>query len=170
MKKAIVRCYCIGMVLVLGACGAGKKEIMQSVKDNDLLQEKTINDHTFRLQYMPPQPADIDDTVLAYFRLNVKNITGVPMKETEGLNYSYGLDTLFMLVHAGDTIPPVDVNRIANGTMNGVEYMLVFNRQSLYATDSCKLFFKDWLFTNQLIAFPLKKSAIAHIDSLSLKI
>jgi hypothetical protein len=152
------------------ACGASKKEVMQSVKDKNLLQEKTINDYVFRLQYMPPETAASADTALVYFRLNVTNSSGAPMKGTSDLGFSYGLDTLFSIVNAGDTISPVDISRIANGTVTGAEYMLVFDKQKIYSQQECKLLFRDWLFTQQFIAFPLSGSAIAHIDSLSLKI
>ncbi len=165
MKRVI----CGLMALVLCACGAGKKEVMQSVKDNELLQEKTVNDYVFKLQYMPHQKIS-EDTALSYFRLNISNTAGVPLKGTDNKAFSYGLDTLFAVVNGTDTITPLDINRIANGTINGVEYMLVFDKQTLYAQPQCKLLFKDWLFTQQLISFPLTGKAIAHIDSLSLNI
>ena len=157
------------MLLVLYACGAGKKEVIQSVKDNDLLQEKIVNDYVFRLQYMPPVKIT-EDTALSYFRLNVFNTAGKPLKGSDDKVFSYGLDTLFVVVNGADTISPVDISRIANGTINGAEYMLVFDKQALYAQPQCRLLFKDWLFTQQLISFPMLGKAIAHIDSLSLKI
>lgn len=165
-KHFIAGCF----VLLVCACGASKKEIMQSVKDNNLLQEKTVNDYVFKLQYMPSEQGTGEDTALVYFRLNISNSAGTPMKSTNAADYSYGLDTLFSLVNAADTISPVDITRIANGTINGVEYMLVFDRAKVYTQPDCKLLFKDWLFTHQFISFPIKGSAIAHIDSLSLKI
>jgi hypothetical protein len=143
---------------------------MQSVKENDLLQEKTVNDYVFRLQYMPPVKGTGEDASLLYFRLNVLNNAGTTMKNTNDQIYSYGLDTLFALVHVQDTIRPVDITRIANGAISGVEYMLVFDRPESYSQQNYQLLFRDWLFTHQFIAFPLKGSAIAHIDSLSLKI
>jgi hypothetical protein len=157
------------MLLVFYACGASKKEVMQSVKDNDLLQEKTVNDYVFRLQYMPPEKIT-EDTALSYFRLNISNTAGLPVKGSGDKAFSYGVDTLFAIVNGTDTIIPVDINRIANGTINGAEYMLVFDKQTLYSQPQCRLLFKDWLFTQQLISFPLSGKAIAHIDSLSLKI
>jgi hypothetical protein len=167
----MIKHFITGCIIVLVyACGASKKDVMQSMKDNDLFQEKTVNDYVFRLQYIPPVRGAGEDTSLVYFRLNVSSNTGVQMKGTSGLSYSYGLDTLFSLVNATDTISAVDITRVANGTVNGVEYMLVFDRAKVYAQPDCKLLFRDWLFTHQFISFPLKGSAIAHIDSLSLKI
>lgn len=167
MIKHVITGY---FLLLICACGASRKEIMQSVKDSNLLQEKTVNDYVFKLQYMPSEPGEGEDTSLVYFRLNVLNSAGVPMKATSDPGYSYGLDTLFSLISATDTIDPVDIIRIANGTVNGMEYMLVFDREKVYTRPDCKLLFRDWLFTHQFISFPIKGSAIANIDSLSLKI
>lgn len=167
MIKHFIAACCVVLVF---ACGAGKKDLAQSMKDNELVQEKTVNDYVFRLQYMPSERGAGEDTSLVYFRLNVSGGTGAPMKGTSDLSYSYGLDTLFSLVNVTDTISAVDITRVANGTVNGVEYMLVFDRAKVYARPDCKLLFRDWLFTHQFISFPLKGSAIAHIDSLSLKI
>jgi len=156
-------------LLMLCACGTDKKEVMRSVKDNNLLQEKTVNDYTFRLQYLPPEGPS-DDTSLSYFRLQVSNTNGLPVKGTADISLSYGLDTLFAIVNNTDTLSPVDINRIANGNVGGATYMLVFDKQPLHAQEACKLLFKDWLFTHQLIYFPMQGKAIAHVDSLSLNI
>jgi hypothetical protein len=64
----------------------------------------------------------------------------------------------------------VDVVRVANGDINGVEYMLLFDRPDVYSQVNCHLLFRDWLFTHRLMTFPLQGSAITHIDSLSQKI
>ncbi|SDF70805.1 hypothetical protein [Chitinophaga filiformis] len=166
IKHFIAGCF----ILLVCACGASRRDVIQSMKDNELVQEKNVNDYVFRLQYMPSDRGAGEDTSLVYFRLNVANNAGAPMKGTSDLSYSYGLDTLFSLVNMTDTICAVDITRVANGTVNGVEYMLVFDRAKVYAQPDCKLLFRDWLFTHQFISFPLKGSAIAHIDSLSLKI
>ena len=167
----MTRHFIAGCIMLLAcACGASKKDLVQSMKDNNMLQEKTVSDYVFRLQYMPAERSGGEDTSLVYFRLNVLNAAGAPMKNTNDPGYSYGLDTLFTFVGAADTIPPVDIIRVANGAINGVEYMLVFDRAKVYARPDCKLLFRDWLFTHQFISFPVKGGAIAHIDSLSLKI
>ncbi|SFM67544.1 hypothetical protein SAMN05428949_0396 [Chitinophaga sp. YR627] len=165
LKRVLTGCC----IVLLCACGASKKEVMQSVKDNNLLQEKVVSDYVFRLQYMPQEEKGAD-TSLLYFRLNVSNNNGTPLKGTNDLSFSYGLDTLFSIVNATDTISPLDINRIANGTINGAEYMLVFDKQRLYALPEFKVLFRDWLFTHQYISFPVSGEAIAHIDSLSLNI
>ncbi|MBW8682705.1 hypothetical protein [Chitinophaga rhizophila] len=165
MKQIIAVCA----LFVFSACGASRKEMMQSVKENNLLQEKQVNDYVFRLQYMPPEGSNAD-TSLVYFRMNILNASGTPVKGTTTPAFSYGLDSLFAIVSGVDTIIPVDATRIANGTLNGAEYMLVFDKQSVLRNVESKLLFRDWLFTQQYISFPLSGNAINHIDSLSLKI
>lgn len=157
-----------GVLFLIAGCGSAKKEIVRSLKDNGLVHEKTIHDYGFKLQYMPSLEMN-EDTALLYFRLNITSNTGMPEKGADDLNFSYGLDTLFSVV-GSDTIAPVDVSRVANGKLNGTEYMIVFDKQIMYQQQECKLLFKDWLFTQQVIYFPLSVKAIAHIDSLSQKI
>ncbi|QHS63895.1 hypothetical protein [Chitinophaga agri] len=165
----IKRLAAVCSLLILAACGSSKREVMQSVKDKHLLQEKTVNDYVFRLQYMPPEKV-ADDTALLYFRLNITNSQTRQIKGTSDQGASYGLDTLFCLVAGTDTLIPVDVNRIANGTLNGAEYMLVFDKQAVRRQPESRLVFRDWLFTHQYLVFPVSGSAISQIDSLSLNI
>jgi hypothetical protein len=153
------------MLLVLCSCGHSKKEVMQAIKDNDLVQEKTINGFVLKMQYMPSK-----DINLLHFRLNITDANGSSMKGADNNKFSYRLDSLFGIVNVTDTIHPVDVMRIANGNIGGVEYMLLFDRPNAYSTINCFLYFQDQLFTQQFITFPLKGSAINHIDSLSQKI
>lgn len=140
------------VLLVCCACTNNKKPL--------LVQEKNINGFALRLQYLP-----VADTALLCFRLNVKNSDGMPIKHTDQLRFNYGLDSLFDFVNVADTSHPVDVIRVANGNINGMEYMLMFRRPHAYSEVNCELVFRDWLFTNQLMTFPITGSAIAHIDS-----
>lgn len=165
MKRMIASCG----LLILSACSNSRKEVMQSLKDNHLLQEKQVNDYVLRLQYLPPEARN-EDTALLYFRLNVRNTAGRELKVSVDMAFSYGLDTLFTIVSGTDTLIPVDVSRIANGTLNGAEYMLVFDKPGVRAFSDSKLLFKDWLFTQQYISFPISGKVISHIDSLSLNI
>jgi len=108
----MTRHFIAGCIMLLAcACGASKNDLVQSMKDNNMLQEKTVSDYVFRLQYMPAERSGGEDTSLVYFRLNVLNAAGAPMKNTNDPGYSYGLDTLFAFVGAADTIPPVDIIR-----------------------------------------------------------
>lgn len=141
-----------GLILLCSAC---KKKINES-----LIQEKSINGFELRLQYLPGGDKD-----LLRFRLNVRNSDGATMKHTEHVKFNYGLDSLFAFVRSTDTILPVDVIRIANGNVNGIEFMLLFNRPANYSLMNYQLVFKDWLFTSQLMTFPIEGSTIAHVDS-----
>lgn len=140
------------ILLVCCACRKSKKTL--------LLQEKNIHGFAMRLQYLP-----VKDKNLLCFRLHVKNSNGMPMIHTDQLRFNYGLDSLFDFVNVADTVHPVDVIRVANGNINGMEYMLVFPRPHAFSAVNCQLVFRDWLFTNQLMTFPVAGSAIAHIDS-----
>jgi hypothetical protein len=147
------------------SCGHSKKEIMQAVKDNDLLQEKTVNGFVLKMQYMPSE-----DKELLHFRLNITESNGGAMKGADNNKFSYGLDSLFGIVNVTDTLHPVDVVRVANGGIGGVQYLVLFDRPAAYSDVKCFLYFRDQLFTQQFITFPLTGAAINHIDSLSQKI
>jgi len=127
-----------------------------------LVQEKTVNGFKMTMEYMPS--ADVN---LLHFVLNITD--GTSMKTADGNKFSYGLDSLFGLVDVADTLHPVDVVRVANGNISGVQYMVLFDKPlTLHGTD-LTLYFKDELFTQQFITFPVKGSAINHLDSLRLK-
>lgn len=152
------------------SCGNDKKAVMKAAKENNLIQEKQVNGFAIKLQYMPPVPNGGEDNSLLYFRLNVTSADGTPLKKTDDSRFSYGVDSLFSFVNVTDTLAPLDVTRVANGALGGFEYMLVFERPQVWSQVNCKLLFRDHLFTNQLMQFPLSGNAILHIDSLSLKI
>lgn len=161
------RWWIAGLLLVACACGHSKKEVMQAMKDNGLVMEKTVNSYKMRLQYMPPEKRNMG---MLSFRLNVTSNNGGPMKDIDEKRFSYGLDSLFDMIDVTDTLHPVDVVRIANGNIGGAEYLLMFNRPDPSPGINCMVVFRDWLFTNHLITFPMSGKSIAHIDSLSLKI
>jgi hypothetical protein len=151
-------------IVVLLALFACKTDLRKAVKDSGLVQEKTVNGFVMRMEYMPS--ADVN---LLHFVLNVKESNGASMKAADGNKFSYGLDSLFGLINVTDTIRPVDVVRVANGNIGGVQYMLLFDKPNAFSRANLVLYFKDELFTRQIITFPLKGSAINHIDSLRLK-
>jgi len=159
------KCLLGSLILILFACSNNRKEVLDAVKASGLSQEKEFNGFALHLQYMPSK-----DQELLHFRLNIRSSDGTPLKNTGNDRFSYGLDSLFALINVTDTLPPVDVVRVANGDINGVEYMLLFDRPAVYSQVNCHLLFRDWLFTNRLMTFPIQGSAIAHIDSLSQKI
>jgi hypothetical protein len=161
-----MRKYTWLLSFLLVACGHSKKEIIKQMKADGLIVEKDVNSYHMRLQYMPPEP---QNKGLLTFRLNVTH-SNEAMKDLKDNCFSYGLDSLFDMVDVTDTLHPVDVMRIANGNINGVEYMLLFNRPDPAPGINCMLVFRDWLFTSQLITFPMSGKSITHIDSLSQKI
>jgi hypothetical protein len=119
-------------------------------KQQGFVQEKNSNGFALRLQYMPDK-----DSGLLCFRLNIHNNDGMPMKNSDHFKFNYGLDSLFAFVNVADTLQPVDVIRVANGNISGIEYLLLFNRPHAFSQVNCQLIFKDWLFTNQVMTFPL---------------
>ena len=143
------------VLLVLFSCKT-------DVKKRTLMQEKTVNGFKMRMEYMPS--ADVN---LLHFVLNITD--GTAMKTANGNKFNYGLDSLFGIVNVADTIHPVDVVRIANGNIGGVQYMVLFDKPLILQGSDLTLYFKDELFTQQLITFPVKGSAINHFDSLRLK-
>lgn len=163
MKYGIILCCCL---LGIIACKPAKKEIMQTIAETGMLQDKEENGFHYRLQYMPPVHQDD----LLRFRLHISNSDGSAMKHTEEQVYSYGLDSMFAFVNVKDTAAPVDIVRVANGNVGGLEYMLVFERPQAYGITNCRLLFRDYLFNHKYITFPIQGAAIKHIDSLSLNI
>ncbi|SFW66854.1 hypothetical protein [Chitinophaga sancti] len=163
MKYGIILCC---LVLVFCACKHSKKEVMQAIAETGMLQDKEENGFHYRLQYMP---ATKNDDLLR-FRLKISNSNGTALKEIDGQAYTYGLDSMFAFVNVADTSAPVDVVRIANGNIGGLEYMLVFERPLAYSQANCRLLFRDYLFNHKFLTFPIQGDAIKHIDSLSLNI
>ncbi|WP_343670454.1 hypothetical protein [Chitinophaga sp.] len=163
MKYGLILCC---WLLVLSACRNNQKAIMTAVAETGMLQDKEENGFHYRLQYMPPTKNSEMD--LLRFRLKISNSDGSAIKNTSEVAYTYGLDSMFAFVNVTDTTAPVDIVRVANGNIGGLEYMLVFDRPLAYSQVNCRLLFKDYLFNHKYITFPVQGAAINHIDSLSL--
>lgn len=88
-------------------------------------------------------------------------------KETKEM--SFGLDTLFHLVHGTDTLPALHAMRIANGNIGGMQYLVAFPQVSDPGSD-IRLVFSDWLFTGRFLEFPLSVPSIKKLDSLSARL
>ncbi|SFD83850.1 hypothetical protein SAMN05518672_103445 [Chitinophaga sp. CF118] len=153
----------IALLMTVG-CADRQKKIMQATKDEGLLQEKTVNGFVLKMQYMSSE-----DKELLHFVVNITESNGSPVKGADNNMFSYGLDSLFGIVNVTDTLHPVDVIRVANGGIGGVQYMVLFDRPAAYSDVNLFLFFRDRLFTQQFITFPLKGSAINRIDYLRWK-
>jgi hypothetical protein len=143
------------VLLLMSACNK---------KQPKLFQEKTVNGFVMRMEYMPS-----NDVNLLHFVLNVTESDGTPMKAVNANKFSYGLDSLFGIVNVTDTLHPVDVIRVANGNIGGMQYMILFDRPPAFSKVNFFLYFRDQLFTQQFIKFPLKGDEINHIDSLRLR-
>lgn len=161
----INKCLLAFAMLLATGCVNRQKQIMQATKDDGLLQEKTIKGFVFKMQYM-----HTEDKALLHFVVNIRDSNGNGVNGADENRFSYGLDSLFGIVNVTDTLHPVDVIRVANGGIGGVQYLVLFDRPLAYSDVNLFLFFKDQLFTQQFITFPLKGNAINHIDSLSQKI
>lgn len=135
------------LLLLCSACKNSRRGL--------LVQERTVNGFTLRLQQMP----SADSGMLA-FRLNIGHADGGNLKHTDDVRFNYGLDSLFAFVQATDTLRPMDVIRVANGNVNGMEFLLLFPRPASVSGLNGQLIYKDWLFTNQFITFSSFKQDI----------
>lgn len=173
MRKVRVISVTIGAVLMLAACNTRRDQLAKVIRDtgNQLFQQQTINGLEFRLMYLPEsKKLNGSESGELAFKLNVVN-PDKKVKLGQGSDQaSYGIDTLFELTYPGRAAVPIHAMRIANGNMNGVEYLVIFDKQDMPATGDCEFVFKDWLFTHQLIHFSVKPEAVKAADSLSVRI
>ncbi|MRG44750.1 hypothetical protein GFS24_06475 [Chitinophaga sp. SYP-B3965] len=156
------------MMAALAACSGGRQERMKALMAdsvNGLFQVREINGHRFRLTYLPEEKQQGEWC----FKLNVELSPEMKASKGESRQGSYGVDTLFSLVSGRDTILPVHAMRVANGNMNGVEYMIIFEKKP-WQVENAKFCFSDWLFTHRFLEFPIQLPAINKIDSISSRI
>lgn len=153
------------MFMAVACNNAGKVERLMKDSTKELIQSKEVNGHHFKLTYLPPVKTEGEWC----FRLNVK-LPEALKGAGEGQQASYGVDTLFSMVLGRDTLLPVHAMRIANGNITGVEYMIIFEKPENAPVGQSAFYFNDWLFTHQMMKFPLQITAINSIDSLSSRI
>lgn len=111
-----------------------------------------------------PKTDGADETEMD-FRLQVVLLpAGTPLPH--GPAFSYGLDTLFALVLDGDTLPAIYAERMPQGNIRGIEYLVGFERRNWNGVQA-SLIFKDHLFTGQPQIFSFDLLQAAKIDSLS---
>ena len=157
------------MIGALVACSGGKQGRMKTLmadSANGLYQVREVNGHQFRLTYLPEKGKDQGEWC---FKLNVELSPEMKAAKGESQQASFGVDTLFTLISGMDTIIPIHAMRVANGNMNGVEYMVIFEKKAWQA-ENVKFCFSDWLFTHQFLEFPIQMPAINKIDSISSRI
>jgi len=161
--------YILVMIMVaLMACSGnrGRMKTLMADSTNGLYQVKEVNGHQFRLTYLPEKEKGQGEWC---FKLNVELSPETKASKGESQQASYGLDTLFSLVAGADTLLPAHTMRIANGNLNGIEYMIVFEKKK-WQVENMKFCFSDWLFTNRFLEFPVQLPAINKIDSISSRI
>lgn len=162
------------------ACGdRSRNELQQLMADEQsgLLQEKRIGDVVIRLTYLPEcwermnnRPASVDHSEMC-FKINVLPANNnMDQRKEEPMSASYGLDTVFQLILNRDTLAPLMAQRVSNGQLNGVEYLVIFERKPLAAVQQAALVYKDWLFSATRLVFPLQKNYLQKSDSLSCRL
>ena len=149
-------------------------QLMQQ-KESGLVQEKFVGNTSIRLTYLPlgwekltaSESADEDQTAMA-FRISVfRGSQDAELTSEIEKKASYGVDTLFQLILNHDTLQPLSAERIANGNIGGITYLVTFERRSMTPVEQAAFVYKDWLFTNTRLIFPLRKETILIADSLS---
>ncbi|MGF6848140.1 hypothetical protein QFZ51_003375 [Chitinophaga sp. W3I9] len=166
-------------LLLLSACdqpGAGLKAIMNDPASG-LHQEKRVGNTVVSFTYLPAcwervngRSANEGATEMC-FKVNVfspGNSAGMRKKDAQGA--SYGLDSVFQLVLNHDTLAPLQAQRIANGNMKGIEYLVIFERRPLSSVQAAAFIYKDWLFTSTRLVFPLQKNYLQKSDSISCRL
>ncbi|PSL46028.1 hypothetical protein CLV51_1034 [Chitinophaga niastensis] len=171
--------WLLAIYLMMTACNGNSRRPLQQLMDDrksGLVQEKHIGNTVVRLTYLPEcwervnnKAAKADQTEMC-FKINILR-TGVnDSQKQENKAMSYGLDTIFQLILNHDTLSPLLAQRIANGNINGVEYLVIFERRPLSAVQQAALVYKDWLFTSTRLVFPLQKNYLQKSDSLSCRL
>lgn len=160
-----------GMWLLAGCENGARKEIRTVMTDvaYNLQQERTVADFDIRLTYLPMHWKKITGVENASaasqmtFRLRVKD--RIPGRKPAAATSIH--QDVFALVSGGDTLRPLLAERIADGGFNGSEFMVIFPRPVTMADTVLQFLFRDELFTNNKMWFPLYVHKINMIDSIS---
>lgn len=150
-----------GAVLIL-ACNTRRQQ-RESMKALSLLDEKEASGWTMRLRYLPSKEPDSLEWTLV---LRVEHASGLPQKIVNEPRYSYGIDSLFEVITPVDTLAPGMAIRVANGQTDGAEYLLTFDRRAFRQPGKVQLRFRDWLFSQRDLYFPLNVVSIHQLDSI----
>lgn len=126
---------------------------------NGLVQERMVLGARMRMQYLPA------DTSEWSFRLNIypqdrHQFHDDPMQ-------SYGVDTLFRMIVGSDTLLPVHAMRIANGNVNGLAYLVIFEKRLAVPESKASLLFLDAFFSLRKVIFPINLQAIENIEAIN---
>jgi len=135
----------LALLLLLAAC---KKR-----EPSTVIAEREMSDYRMYLHSMKEKK---EDASTMYFMFVVKAINGQKLPSGTDSRFNYGVDSLFYMVNGKDTLPALDAVRMANGNLDGIQYMLVFDRPEI-ADTLRRVVFRDWLFTSHIISFPFKQ-------------
>lgn len=159
------------------ACNNNREQIRHLMQDakSGLVQDKQVGDTKVRLTYLPlgweklaNQQTTAENANEMAFRVNIfhtRNAGGNDFPNEK--RASDGIDTLFQLVLNEDTLAPVSAGRITNGDLSGITYLVIFKRERMLPMPPAAVIFKDGLFTNTRLVFPLEKKYMLMADSLS---
>ncbi|MBC9914057.1 hypothetical protein [Chitinophaga varians] len=173
MKKGI-----IAMALLMAGCVNNDQQKLQALlrdTHNGLVTEKNIGGTVVTCTYLPRcwdqlTPSAVANDNELSFKINVRS-DKPDMKEKSGQQAaSYGLEEAFQLVTDNDTLSPVIAQRIANGNMGGVEYLVTWQRPVWQQKKVAALIFKDQVFTTTRLVFPLMINSLLQSDSLSCRL
>lgn len=177
MRKTVGIVLC---VLLLAACRQHRVDTLRKTmtdSTNGVVQRKEVNGFTMQLMYMPQywhrmekerRPGFEQDSDEMDFRLRVLLPAGSGKVNNEALQY--GLDTVFRLVVANDTLGPLYAQQVQDGGIHGLQYLLAFERRPLQNGQQATLVFNDRLFSNTRVQFHFNTSAFQKIDSLSARL
>lgn len=164
----------VSALLMLAACNGKKKTLATAVKDRGIRQEKEINKVKVVINYLPAcwennLGTGDADTAMMTFRVQVTpDKHGI--RQTDNKAASFGTDSLFVLVTGGDTLKPVFSERVANGNITGVEYLVAFDRKQTGTSNAIRFIYMDWLFSAARMEFFFERINISKVDELSCSI
>ncbi|WP_160717997.1 hypothetical protein [Chitinophaga solisilvae] len=173
-----MRNYLLVLAMLLTACSGNRQDkLAQLMKDatTTLSQEKRVGPMVIRCTYLPAcwdqrsqKEAPGSNEAEMSFRINVQSTNPGEVKEKGSRQMaSYGVEENFQLIVNRDTLLPVLAQRIANGNLDGAEYLVIFPRVPLAPVQTMSLVYKDWVFSSTRLVFPFNKTFLQQSDSIS---
>lgn len=173
MKKGM-----IAIALLIAGCVNNDQQKLQALlkdADNGLVTEKNIGGTVVTCTYLPRcwdhlTPSAVANADELSFKINIRSDKPDMKDKSRQQAASYGLEEAFQLVTDNDTLSPLIAQRIANGNMGGVEYLVTWQRPAWREKRTAALIFKDQVFTTTRLVFPLKINSLLQSDSLSCRL
>lgn len=174
MKKRMI----VIALLVAGCSNSNRQQLQTLMQDGStgLVTGKNIGGTVVTCTYLPrcwdqPGARDVADTDRELsFKIHIRADKPDMKEKSASQAANYGLEDAFQLVSGKDTLAPVIAQRIANGNMGGVEYLVTWQRPALEEKQNAVLIFKDKVFTATRLVFPLKINSLLQSDSLSCRL